>query len=240
MKELCTFISKEKDASGNIYLIYKCPNTACKESEGRLKVKDKTGLGNIFKHLQTCLCGGQNESAKVELEKIYKDKKSKSRNAITPWFTTSTGELAYKRGTLNFKEKELYKWIKMIVFKNWPLASVEDSDYRSFGETENSFSKKTVKDVIIVMARLVVEKISVEMKTATRGAIIHDGWSKFGRHYVCLFATYIGPGREVVQVLLRCAPMNEVDDSIDDNVSGKTWADIYQGEEASSFTAKVR
>ena len=105
---------------------------------------------------------------------------------------------------------------------------------------ENIYSKKTVKDVIIVLARLVVELISVEMKTATRGAIIHDGWSKFGRHYVCLFATYIGPGREVVQVLLRCAPMNEVDDSVDDDVPGKTWGDIYKGEEASSFTAKVR
>ena len=115
-------------------------------------------------------------------------KKSKTRNATTPWFTTSTGELAYKRGTLNSKEKELFKWIKMIVFKNWPLASVEDSDYRSFGEMENIFSKKTVKDVIIVMARLVVELISVEMKMATRSGIIHDGWSKFGRHYVCLLS----------------------------------------------------
>ena len=44
----------------------------------------------------------------------------------------------------------------------------------------------------------------------------------------------------MVQVLLKCAPMNEVDDSVDDDVPGKTWADIYQGEEASSFTAKVR
>ena len=34
--------------------------------------------------------------------------------------------------------------------------------------------------------------------------------------------------------------MNEVDDSVGDDVPGKTWADIYQGEEASSFTAKVR
>ena len=63
---------------------------------------------------------------------------------------------------------------------------------------ENIFSKKTVKDVIIVLARLVMELISVEMKTATRFAIIHDGWSKFGRHYVCLFTTYIGPGQKVV------------------------------------------
>ena len=70
MKELCTFINKEKDAAGNINLIYKCPNTACKETEGKLRVKDKSGLGNIFNHLQTCLCGSHNESSKQELEKI--------------------------------------------------------------------------------------------------------------------------------------------------------------------------
>ena len=124
VKELCTYISKEKDAAGNIYLIYKCPNTACKETEGKLRVKDKSGEGNIFKHLQTCLCGGQNESSKEELEKIYKEKKANSRNAITPWFTNSKGEVAYTRGTLKKKEQEVFKLIKMIVFKNWPLASV--------------------------------------------------------------------------------------------------------------------
>ena len=168
VKELCTYIGKEKDGTGNMYLLYKRPNTACKETERKLRVIEKSGLGNIFKHLHTCLCGAQNESSKEELEKIYKEKKAKSRNAITPWFTTSKGEVAYTRGTLKRKEQELFKWIKMIVFKNWPLASVEDNDYRSFAEMENVFSKKTVRDVIIVLARLVVELISLEMKTATR------------------------------------------------------------------------
>ena len=120
VKELCTYIGKEEDGTGNAYLLYKCPNTACKETDRKVRVKEKSELGNIFKHLQTCLCGGQNEAAKAELEQIYKEKRGKSRNAITPWFTTSMGEVAYTRGTLTRKEQELFKWVNMIVLKIGP------------------------------------------------------------------------------------------------------------------------
>ncbi len=34
------------------------------------------------------------------------------------------------------------------------------------------------------------EKIAAEMK-GKKGIIMHDGWSKYSRHYVCLLATYL-------------------------------------------------
>ncbi len=38
---------------------------------------------------------------------------------------------------------------------------------------------------------MIVEgKIAVEMK-GRKGTIIHDGWSKFSKHYVCLLACYM-------------------------------------------------
>ena len=37
---------------------------------------------------------------------------------------------------------------------------------------------------------LLVKKLSAEMKEARRGAIVHDGWTKFGIHFLALFATY--------------------------------------------------
>ena len=47
---------------------------------------------------------------------------------------------------------------------------------------------------------VVEEKVAAEMK-GKEGMIYHDGWSKFGVHYVCLFASYMvelsvkgGPG----------------------------------------------
>jgi len=76
VKELCTYMGKEEDEARNTYLLYRCPNTTCKDTDRKVKVKEKSGLGlgNIFKHLQTCLCGRQNEPAKAELEQIYKEK----------------------------------------------------------------------------------------------------------------------------------------------------------------------
>ena len=41
-----------------------------------------------------------------------------------------------------------------------------------------------------ILVELVQERISVEMKIADEGFILHDGWSKFGIHYVGLFASY--------------------------------------------------
>ena len=33
--------------------------------------------------------------------------------------------------------------------------------------------------------------ISAEMKDATRGSILHDGWTKNGVHFVAIFSCYI-------------------------------------------------
>ena len=38
---------------------------------------------------------------------------------------------------------------------------------------------------------MIVEvKVAAEMK-GKKGTIIHDGWSKYSRHYVCLLAAYL-------------------------------------------------
>jgi len=57
IKELCTYIGKEEDGTGNTYLLYKCPNTACKETERKVKVKWKSGLG-IYLNIYKRACAG--------------------------------------------------------------------------------------------------------------------------------------------------------------------------------------
>lgn len=37
----------------------------------------------------------------------------------------------------------------------------------------------------------VEEILAAELKAAGKGSIVHDGWSKFGLHFVALFATYM-------------------------------------------------
>jgi hypothetical protein len=38
---------------------------------------------------------------------------------------------------------------------------------------------------------LIVEEKSAAKMKGKKGIIMHDGWSKYSRHYVCLLATYL-------------------------------------------------
>jgi hypothetical protein len=52
---------------------------------------------------------------------------------------------------------------------------------------------------MLELSMLVEEKIAKEM-VGKKGTIIHDGWSKFAEHYVCLLAAYmISPGKRNVE-----------------------------------------
>ena len=62
--------------------------------------------------------------------------------------------------------------------------------YRCAFKHENVFSNKLVKEVLFNLVGIVEDKIKEEMKVAGYGSIMHDGWSKFGTHYVGIFAQY--------------------------------------------------
>ena len=55
---------------------------------------------------------------------------------------------------------------------------------------DNKFSQKMVQKIIFNLVPMAEAGIAAEMKEAGCGAIMHDGWSKFGTHYVGLFAQY--------------------------------------------------
>ena len=91
---------------------------------------------------------------------------------------------------------------------------------------------------------MVEEVIAKEMKVAGYGAIMHDGWSKFGTHYVAIFAQYnrqttqhVGKMKKAVltptSVLLAVRPMLNI--TIDEDKKEKE----EEAEDATSFTAEV-
>ena len=127
--------------------------------------------------------------------------------------------------------------------------------YRCTFKHKNVFSNKLVKEVLFNLVSIVEDKIKEEMKVAGYGSIMHDGWSKFGTHYVGIFAQYnnevscfIGKVKSTrlqpTNVLLAMRPMcgvpeegpkNELDvlDSSDDE--DKEQKDEY----ATTFTAEI-
>ena len=47
-----------------------------------------------------------------------------------------------------------------------------------------------IRKVLFHLVRIVESNISKDLEIAKQGAIMHDGWSKSGTHYVSLFAQY--------------------------------------------------
>ena len=105
---------------------------------------------------------------------------------------------------------------------NIPLTKVNDPVFRSLLSCSGTkVSYPTLVNTMLELSLIVEEKIAAEMK-GKRGIIMHDGWSKFSRHYVCLLVAYMAStgkrginGEEVtkpVMTLLTCTTLPHDDD----------------------------
>lgn len=111
--------------------------------------------------------------------------------------------------------------------------------------SECRFTKRTLIKMVVALVKLVQIRISEEMKSSKIGAIMHDGWTRNGVHYVGVFACYVRlidvsiKGRkveseEVVTTLLDVAPMGNI--SIDEDEDNK-YSHIMTHETAVNFNA---
>ena len=118
---------------------------------------------------------------------------------------------------------DLHRWMKFVINTNQPLKCVEDGEYRDFSKAKTCFGKSRFAQNILEVEELVREKIKVEMAEAGLGAIMHDGWTCGGVHYVGLFACYMHKVKEYKNgnmvkvkmepecVLIACSPMDKID-----------------------------
>jgi hypothetical protein len=135
--------------------------------------------------------------------------------------------------------------------KSLPVSYVEDDLVREFSKFDKfPISRDTLTRTIIHLVELVENKIAEEMKDTPHGALLHDGWSCNGTHYVGVFATYIVRHKkfhskkdvEIIETpvitLLACAPLGnrEEDDSTDSDDSDEGMA-VVVPEEATAFNA---
>eukprot|EP00171_Calliarthron_tuberculosum_P009475 IDg9475t1 len=109
-------------------------------------------------------------------------------------------------------QKAMHAYIQLVSMRNAPLSIIEDPLFRSFCKYDEKITIKTLKAVIFSLTQLVEENITKEMR-ATKGAIMHDGWTDCGVHYVGLFAVYCRKSNsrsEVVSPLLSMSPMAKI------------------------------
>lgn len=200
-------VKKSKNRKGELvdskYLKFICPNENCKQV---VSVKEKMGFTNPYKHLVGCYDG------EAKLLKLFDDARKrivlKGQGDLADYFRTAAG--------LTQENEAMHDYIRLIVMKNLPITTVEDEFYRSFSKWPFEFGVKRVRRVMFALTEIVENKIGDEMVKARFGAIMHDGWTKGGVHYIGIFSCYLvrdDIGRLTPQItLLAVSPMGKVRD----------------------------
>lgn len=130
------------------------------------------------------------------------------------------------------RERALFTWVKLVCLHNESIAKMTNKDFCSMlncGKVSPPVFIKTLLELSLI----VEEKIAKEME-GKKGVIMHDGWSKFARHYICLLAVYmVKTGRKLNEVeelepvisMLTCTTLpytsTETDENGDD-IDGET------------------
>jgi hypothetical protein len=188
----------------------KCQKPDCKAKHISF-ADSKTAYTNPVSHARTCY-GDANIRELVE--KVRKNNSaggsSKAQQMLIEAFQLQP----------TTQEEALHHWMKLVCLHNEPITKIKDRDFCSLLSCER-ISYKVFIDTMLELSMIVEEKIAVEMKDA-KGTIVHDGWSKFSRHFVCLLACYlIATGKwdangdmrmEMVMTLLTCTTLPCLDE----------------------------
>ncbi len=111
------------------------------------------------------------------------------------------------------QEKALYHWMRLVTIHNIPITKLKDNAFCMLLSCEK-ISYDVFIDTMLELSMIVETKIGAEMR-GRKGTIIHDGWSKFSKHYVCLLACYTvnkGKQLEAQLTLLSCTTLPHVEE----------------------------
>jgi hypothetical protein len=123
-------------------------------------------------------------------------------------------------------EIALDTWMGLVCLYNTPITRMSDKVFCKYLMCEET-SYKTFVATMFELSLIVEAKIQKEMEGKV-GTILHDGWSKYSRHYIALLACYmVDKGKrdgnnmkkmEPVITLLTCStlPYNEDEDEDED------------------------
>ena len=92
--------------------------------------------------------------------------------------------------TTNPTERAMYSCVNLVIALSLPASWVANRDLREFSKFSEHISINSFKYTLFKLEELVEAKIRTEKK-ATKGAIMYDGWSVNGTHYLGIMAVYM-------------------------------------------------
>jgi hypothetical protein len=87
------------------------------------------------------------------------------------------------------QDRALHHWIQLVCLHNIRITKIKDCKFESL-LISDEVSYDVFIHTMLELSMLVEEKIAKEME-GKKGTIIHGGWSKFAKHYVCFLAAYM-------------------------------------------------
>ena len=158
-----------------LFNVYSCPKGEHCTNGGEFLFAKNAGYTNPINHLKSCLAGGDMK----KLIDIYEARKS----------ALAVGSPFQKTVLVTEREKSMFLCLNLIVSQNLPVSIVEEPEFRAQAKYAVKFSRSTVRGVLLKLVEIVEEKIRLELKN-TRGAIMYDGWTYNGTHYLGIIAIY--------------------------------------------------
>ena len=127
------------------------------------------------------------------------------------------------------QDHALHTWMKLVCIHNVPVTKVQDKDFASLLNCEGT-SYRIFVDTMFQLSLIVENKIASEM-AGKKGIIMHDGWSKFARHYLAIMASYLVSTderdrrgeviMEPVITLLTCTTLPQLEEENDDDTDSE-------------------
>ena len=207
------------------FITLRCPKPSC--AVKNISIKEGTGYMNPYSHLRACYGRGKGVAEQdAILHRMYK---TACETAVE-----SGGPIAqhFQKCGLSDYEKAVYHYIRLIVLRGYPLTCVVDPELRALSKFTSKLDTKTIRGVLMSMVQLVEDRIK-EALDGKKGALLFDGWTENGTHFVAMIVSYIdvvksfAAGTETHQTVTRLAllaasPMAKVcenDDEKSDHAS---------------------
>ena len=185
-KEIFSFLWPEGHVANPLYgdlahpkappLYVTCPNEACRNQLGAPK---KTHYGNPVTHVATHHEGGR---AKLSLL-VNQARKEANGDAM------KQASIVQAFSQASPQDEALHTWITLVCVHNIPITKAKDGAFCML-INGGKVSYQVILDTMLELSLIVEAKIAKELNGKV-GVIMHDGWSKFARHYVCLLAVYL-------------------------------------------------
>ena len=110
----------------------------------------------------------------------------------------------------NSQDKALRMWTERVCDNNIAPSKTRDKTFTKHLEGNKTVGYDMLISLLLRLSIVVEEKIAKEIQ-GKKGGILHDGWSRHGRHYVALMASYLVKNHtgdlETVVRLLSCSTL---------------------------------